>query len=287
MAHGRRRRRVIWAAGTVVLAGMVTAGVAAGDMHGGLPARMLSGHGMGGAVDFAENGGRVWAIRVAAHGSGSVLELNASNGRWNRSFSGGRYGFRYPGAIAAAGGRIWVAIANQGSYDGGGWVTELNASDGSWIRTLSGPRYGFDGPSAIAAAGHHIWVANPYSSGDGGSGSVTELNASDGSWVQTLSGGCYNFDSPAAIAVAGNHVWVANSHIDQTGGSVTELNASDGSWIRTLSNNRWPRTLLHGCVFGILSGGSYRFINPSVIAAVGSHVWIPDGRTSITVLTDR
>jgi hypothetical protein len=70
------------------------------------------------------------------------------------------------------------------------------------------------------------------------------------------------------------------------GGWVTELNASDGSWIRTLSNNRWPRTLLHGCVFGILSARSYRFINPSVTAAVGSHVWIPDGRTSITVLTD-
>jgi hypothetical protein len=383
VGHGRRRWRVIWAAGAVVLAVMVTAGVAAGDMHGGLPARMLSGHGMGGAVDFAENGGRVWATTYAAHGAGSVLELNASNGRWIRTFSGGRYGFRYPDAIAAGGGHIWVAndpqtgdgqtpkpgdgsvtelnaadgswvrtlsgrrygfdfpgpmtvtgadvwvvnglgdsvtelnaatgalirtvsggrpgfsnpsaiaaagghlwIANQGSYDGGGWVTELNASDGSWVRTLWGPRYGFDDPSAIAAAGRHIWVANPYSSGDGGSGSVTELNASDGSWVQTLSGGCYNFDSPAAIAVAGNHVWVANSHIDQTGGSVTELNASDGSWVRTLSNSRWPRTLLHGCVFGILSAGSYRFINPSVIAAVGSHVWIPDGRASITVLTD-
>ena len=115
---------------------------------------------------------------------------------------------------------------------------------------------------------------------------MSELNASDGSWVQTLSGGCYNFDSPAAIAVAGSHVWVANSHIDQTGGSVTELNASDGSWVRTLSNSRWPWTLLHGGVYGILSAGSYRFINPSVIAAVGSHVWIPDGRTSITVLTD-
>ncbi len=68
--------------------------------------------------------------------------------------------------------------------------------------------------------------------------------------------------------------------------SVTELNASDGSWVRTLSDGRWPRTLLHGCVFGILSGGSYRLSNPSVIAAVGSHVWIPDGRTSVTVVTD-
>jgi hypothetical protein len=185
---------VIWAAGALVLAVMVTAGVAAGERHGGLPARMLSGHGMGGAVDFAENGGRVWAITDTADGAGSVLELNASNGRWIRTFSGGRYGFRYPDAIAAGGG--------------------------------------------------HIWVANDPQTGNG----------------QTPKPG---------------------------DGSVTELNASDGSWIRTLSNGRWPRTLLHGCVFGILSAGSYRFINPSVIAAVGSHVWIPDGRTSITVLTDR
>jgi hypothetical protein len=378
MGHGRRSRRVIWVAGTIVLAVMVTAGIVAGDMHGGLPARVRSGHGMAGAVAFALDGGHVWAVSDGAHGAGSVLELNASDGSWIRTFPGGRYpagiavagghiwvandpqtgdgqtpkpgdgsvtelnaddgsrvrtlsgrryGFDFPGPMAVTGADIWVVnglgdsvtelnaatgslirtvsggrpgfsnlsamaaagghlwIANQGSFDGGGWVTELNASDGSWLRTLSGARYGFDSPSAIAAAGHHIWVANLYSYGDGGS--VTELDASDGSWVQTLSGGCYDFDSPAAIAVAGSHVWVANSHIDQTGGSVTELNASDGSWIRTLSNDSWPRTLLHGCVFGILSSGSYRFTNPSVITAVGSHVWIPDGRTSITVLTDR
>jgi hypothetical protein len=382
MGHGRRR--VIWAAGAVVLAAMATAGVAAGNMHGGLPARVLSGHSMGGAVAFAVNGGHVWAITDAAHGAGSVLELSASDGRWIRTLSGGRYGLHHPAAIAAGGGHIWVAndpqvgdgqtpkpgdgsvteldasdgswvrtlsgrrysfdfsgpmavtgadvwvvnglgdsvtelnattgslirtvsggrpdfsnpsaiaaagghlwIANQGSYDGGGWVTELNASGGSWIRTLSGTRYGFDGPSAIAAAGNHIWVANPYSQGDGGGGSVTELNASDGSWEQTLSGGCYDFDNPAAIAVAGSHVWVANSHIDQTGGSVTELNTSDGSWVRTLSNDSWPRTVLHGCVFGVLSTARYRFTNPSVIAAVGSRIWIPDGRTSITVVSDR
>lgn len=139
MGHGRRRWRVIWAAGTVALAVVVTAGVAAGDMHGGLPARVLSGHGMGGAVAFAVDGGHVWAIRDAAHGAGSVLELNASN----------------------------------------------------------------------------------------------------------------------------------------------------GSWVRTLSNAGWPRSLLHGCLFGALSAGRYRFSNPSVIAAVGSHISIPDGRSSVTVVSDR
>ena len=101
-----RRRRLIWAAGAVVLALPV---MAAGDMHGGLPARVLSGHGVGGAVAFTVAGGQVWAVRGAAHGGGSVLELNASDGSWIQTFSGGRYGFRYPAAIAAAGGHIWVA----------------------------------------------------------------------------------------------------------------------------------------------------------------------------------
>lgn len=159
MGLGRRRWRVIWAAGALVLAVMVTAGVAAGERHGGLPARMLSGHGMGGAVDLAENGGRVWAIAYAAHGSGSVLELNASNGRWIRTFSGGRYGFRYPDAIAAGGGHIWVANDpqtgdGQTPKPGDGSVTELNAADGSWVRTLSGRRYGFDFPGPMAVIGY-------------------------------------------------------------------------------------------------------------------------------------
>ena len=149
---------MIWAAGAVVLAVMVTAGVAAGERHGGLPARMLSGHGIGGAVDFAENGGRVWAITYAAHGAGSVLELNASNGRWIRTFLGGRYGVRYPGAIAAAGGHVWVANDPQAGNGqtpkpGDGSVTELNAADGSWVRTLSGCSYGFDFPATTAVAG--------------------------------------------------------------------------------------------------------------------------------------
>jgi predicted nucleic acid-binding protein len=165
MGHGRRRWRVIWAAGALVLAVMVTAGVAAGERHGGLPARMLSGHGMGGAVDLAENGGRVWAITYAAHGSGSVLELNASNGRWIRTFSGGRYGFRYPDAIAAGGGHIWVANDpqtgdGQTPKPGDGSVTELNAADGSWVRTLSGRRYGFDFPGPMAVSRADVWVVD-------------------------------------------------------------------------------------------------------------------------------
>jgi len=225
----------------------------------------------------AVSGGHVW---VANYWGGSVTELNASDGSWVRTLSGGRYGFIQPSAITVAGSHIWVANAGGAADNGGGSVTELNAGDGSWVQTLSSARYGFNDPSAIAAVGGHIWVANLYGN------SVTELNAGDGGWVQTLSGGCYNFDSPAGIAVDGAHVWITSSNIDETGGSVTELNASDGSWIRTLSSDGWAQTLRHGCVLDILTHGSYRFLNPSPIAAAGSSIWVFDVN-GVTVLTAR
>jgi hypothetical protein len=89
-----------------------------------------------------------------------------------------------------------------------------------------------------------------------------------------LTGGCYNFDSPRGIAVDGGHIWVANSGTGQAGGSLTELNAADRSWIRTLSSGTWVQSLLAGCVPGVLDGGGYRFSNPSLIAAVGTHIWV-------------
>lgn len=224
-------------------------------------------------------GAHVW---VASYWGDSVTELNAGDGSWIRTISGGRYQFGSPSAISTVDGHLWVT--NAGQSDNSGSVTELNAADGSWIRTLSGARYGFNNPSSIVAAGDRIWITSLHPTGNGGS--VTELNSRDGSLVRTLSGGCYNFDSPSAIAATGSHIWVANSNHDQTGGSVTELNASDGTWTRTLRSDVgiWP--MLHGCIFGVLSNGNYRFSNPSVLAAADSRVWIFNGDGSITVLSD-
>jgi hypothetical protein len=224
-------------------------------------------------------GGHVW---VANYWGDSVTELNAGDGSWIRTISGGRYRFSGPSAMTAVGVHLW--IANAGENESSGSVTELNTADGSWIRTLSDARYGFSEPSSIIAAGSRIWITNSHPTGNGGS--VTELNARDGSLVRILTDGCYSFDSPSDIVATGSHIWVANSNRDQTGGSVTEMNVGDGTWARTLRSSAgiWP--MLHGCIFGAFGNGNYRFSNPSVLAAVGSHIWIFDGNGSITVLAD-
>ena len=104
----------------------------------------------------------------------SVTEINASDGSWVRTVSGGSYGFGNPNGIVFADNHLWVPNYTKDS------VTELNASDGSWVQTLSSGSYGFSEPIGIAFDGTHLWVTNLCNS-------VTEINASDGSWVRTLS----------------------------------------------------------------------------------------------------
>ena len=111
-------------------------------------------------IGVAFDGSHIW---VANHGGNSVTELNASDGSWVRTLSGGSYGFNRPYGVAFDGSHIWVTNI------GGNSVTELNASDGSWVRTLSGGSYGFNDPYGVAFDGSHIWVTNY----DGNS--VTEL----------------------------------------------------------------------------------------------------------------
>jgi DNA-binding beta-propeller fold protein YncE len=158
-------------------------------------------------------------------GSSALTELNAWDGSWALTVSGGMGAD--PVAIYALGGDIWVANRYGGAGDRGS-VAELDTSNGRWVRTLSGGSYRFNSPVAMTADNTDVWVVN----GGSGSrdGSVTELDASDGHWVRTLSGGSYGVDYPSAIAADGTHVWVTNVGND----SVTELNASDGSWVQTV-----------------------------------------------------
>ncbi len=71
---------------------------------------------------------RVWIPNWTKN---SVTEINASDGSWVQTLSGGSYGFEGPIGIAFDGTHLWVTNLNGNS------VTELNASDGSWVRTLS------------------------------------------------------------------------------------------------------------------------------------------------------
>jgi hypothetical protein len=146
------------------------------------------------------------------HGSGSVIELSASDGTVIRTLSGSKYQFNMPAGITADGTHVWVS-----NLDYGRWVIELNASDGNVIRTL--PSIAAPGtnqivdpvPRGIATDGTHVWIA------DYGNNFVTEVNAGNGTFIRTLSDGGhfsgsyqwgYNF--PNAIAAAGTHVWVTS-----------------------------------------------------------------------------
>jgi len=259
------------------LAGYYTSG-------GGRP-DVLSGGGYG----FSEPSGIALdrAHMWITNGSGSVTEVNASDGSWIRTLSGSRYRFDIPWGIASDGTHVW--ILNFGDDTGDGSVTEVNASDGSWVRTLSDSSYAFNRPDAIAFDGTHLWIGNQ----DGSS--VTEVNASDGSLVRVLSGGNYGLNSPLGIAFDGSHLWITND--DNT---LTEVNASDGSLVRVLSGGNYgfncPSEIAFdgthlwitnvcgysvtevnasdGSLVRVLSGGSYRFNHPLAIAYGGSHVWI-------------
>lgn len=112
-----------------------------------------------------------------------MTELNATDGSWLRTLSGGCFDFQSPAGIAVNGSHIWVA---NGYIDQtGGSVTELNAKDGSRARTLSNDSqplvlqhgcakdllagsYSFSKPALISAVGTHIWVLD---------GTVTMLSA--------------------------------------------------------------------------------------------------------------
>ncbi len=88
----------------------------------------------------ASDGTHVW---VANAGAGSVVEFNASNGRFLRLMSGPSYQFSNPSAICLDQRHVWVANAV-------GSVTELNATtrrpcqsdtwSEPWLRTAGGDR---------------------------------------------------------------------------------------------------------------------------------------------------
>jgi hypothetical protein len=207
-------------------------------------------------------------------------------------YSGGRYGFSNPDAIAVDGTDIWVANL-------GGSVTELNADNGSLVRTLSNSSYDFSSPEGIAVDGTHVWVTNVGGGNGGvgfpiGPGSVTELNASNGSLVRVVSGASYGFNGPWGIASDGTHVWVANYGGNWgIGHSVTELNASNGSLVRTIPGFQYPFFVAvegshvwvangdsvaeldanNGKLVRTMSGASYGFNGIQAIAVGGTHVW--------------
>jgi hypothetical protein len=95
-------------------------------------------------------------------GSGSVTEIDASTSALVRVLSSSQYVFEEPGAMAVAGGDLFVASSGDS-------MTKLSVATGRLISVLWDPRYQFSGPVAMAVAGDNLFVANFYGE------SVTEL----------------------------------------------------------------------------------------------------------------
>src|SRR5262249_47877724 len=132
-------------------------------------------YGFNAPYSIASAGGRIWVTNLyPGIGGGSVTELNASDGSWVATLTGGCYNFDGPRGIAV--GRAPTGVANSGMHQAGGSVTDLDASNGSWIQTLSDGTwlqsllrgcipgvlasggYHFSKPGLIAAVGPRIWV---------------------------------------------------------------------------------------------------------------------------------
>ena len=261
-----------------------------GHVHAGGSVRSRGTPGFGDPVAIADDGTHLWVANLGTGDNPSVTELNASNGGWVQTMSGGEDQFGGPNAIASDGAHVLVA-GNTGV------LTELTISSGAWAQLTDGGYVGsdpvqyviamgggyswvaaeagrgelskrdgsgrvrplrfrgsFDVPSAILVVGQHVWVASLYS-GRGGSSALTELNAGDGSVVRTVSGGIWV--NPVAIGLSGGDIWVA----DQSGGSghrgsLTELDATDGRRVRAVS------------------GSAHRIDYPVAMAVYGGDIWV-------------
>jgi outer membrane protein assembly factor BamB len=206
-------------------------------------------HGLNYPAAIADDGKHVWITS----GGSSLIELDASTGRWIRTISlpgasaggisavgndvwieGGEMvvelsandgsqkfdqGFGNGDAVVDDGTHVWVADLGVGSSSSA--IIELNADNGQLIRTISGPNGELHSISAMAACHSHIWVADR-----GYPSSMVELNANTGGWVNEFSGAKYDLDQPFSMAVAGNDLWIADAGrvVGGSGnGSVTEL----------------------------------------------------------------
>lgn len=115
---------------------------------------------------------------------GSAAQISISTGRVVRSvrtsysYYGGLTGLGdNPGAVAIAGGRVWLADADGGWSDDG-VVVELDANTGRLIRVVGDQRDAFFRPVSVAVDGG-VWIASGLS--------LTELNPQSADVMRTVS----------------------------------------------------------------------------------------------------
>jgi hypothetical protein len=188
-------------------------------------------HGLDYPAAIVDDGTHVWITS----GVDSLIELDASTGRWIRTIT---LPGDSAGGISAVGNDIWV--------EGGGTVAEVNAASGGVMfqQTLG------DG-NAIVDDGTHVWVTDPGFAHP--NGSIIELNAGSRQPVRTIAGRNGTLHSISAIAACGSHVWVANRGPHS---SMIELDANTGQWANVFSNP------------------GYDLNQPLSMTVVGNDLWI-------------
>jgi hypothetical protein len=161
-----------------------------------------------------------------------------------RNFSGPRYHFVDPVAIAAAG--TVILVLNGGKSNGVGSITEFRATTGKALRTIAGSSFAFEYPVAFTVSGANVFVA------DKGANSVTEANIATGRLVRVVAQQGLNL--PDGIAVVAGSAWVADSGSN----AATEIDAATGAVIGTETD----------------ADGSYGFGAPSMVIGSGGNVFV-------------
>jgi DNA-binding beta-propeller fold protein YncE len=124
------------AAGSLVVASMITAAPAGAITTSSAPLALTGPTVFGGGFEFpasvSVDGTHVW---VANYDGNSLTELDRSTGRLVREFPPSD-GFNSPQGVSSDGTHVWVANS------GGNSVTELDAATGALVKVIKGPGTG-------------------------------------------------------------------------------------------------------------------------------------------------
>jgi YVTN family beta-propeller protein len=168
-----------------------------------------------------------------------------------------------PGAIAAAGGSMWVASPS------GGAVLEVDSKEGS-----VSDRIPVDGePGSLVSGAGALWVAGTM----GGTAERIDPDSAVVTWTTHLPE-----TGPAAMAYGDGGLWVA----DATDQAVVELSPLSGSVLRTFSLDVHPSSiaLADGLVWvAAYSAGTVEVIEPWTGQAVGT-VNVGNGPSAISFI---
>ncbi len=210
---------------------------------------------------IAAAGGSIWTATVPG---GVLTRIDPGTERVTQRISLGQ---ARVDALAAGDGSLWLADPVDAS------LLDVDPSAGTIERTLP---LGFR-PTALLAADRELWIA------DYDSGTIAELDPADGRTVVELQVGT----GPTALCAAAGSIWVANS-LDST---VARVDPSRGIVVAAIPVGSTPVSLAcdtRAVWVASADGQTVSRIDPrddavrssivagspTVVAAVGEHVWV-------------